>query len=1245
MSDCKIVSTTNERLQDYIDKYGQAEGLKRFIKQTVNPNAMTFESIPADKEVYGVKFLYRYDKASSDATVSRIAGDIGKKYVNVFETKDLRGNPVFKVVVTNPNAVTSEDELMGITSDNPFETLSAYLQGQRHIKYNRKSLIESTISELKSRGKDTKSNEAKLVKLLGEITELEVDIEGYTTAKDTESLRILAAKQIAWVTSTLGKEGITSSELTEIDFIINLWNDIRTTLYGESEELPDDMKDAFTDIGNLVNSEDVYGNYQRVSSAFLANQAGYESSEQLWREFHNVKDSSMLKGWGLDLSATGIRLITRTDILMRNNLARGEQEVREKLEELATKFKELKEKGKDYKLLFQTNLEGEFTGNLTNRYSQSWYDSSKIERNRLKGTVKAINAMVASKQITEPAAKKLRRKAYKEYSNWMKDNAESIDIRFFIEDGFTDGLFTKESYTTYLEGLFGKERTAEIIRQAEEQYGRYLTDLDSVKEDLQGQKDIGEITADEYTTKLDEWILRNSPNIWFKQNEPMSTEFPQTYNNYIVTKPKKFIKGNPSGWYDVNYEQIENDADLLELYNYVRNYMDEMMSYIPNHLKKDQDVHAGFLPRVRKSLLFDLNSLVGMGATLKEDWIQSITSREGMDNRHLEINPVTGRPYKNIPSAFITNIPVDDRSFELDKILGAFGKMAIEYKWKSRVEDSVLLVHKFLDNVSTSEKRKQNTSDDLSALRAQLEYATDVLIYNETKLEEGKSKLKIFQGNSYIADEDVRDKVEARVKELETLDKPQDEILKTIEEEFKGKVKIVSQKKRLKYLEEKVAAIEESYYSDEITEEERDKLIAPLEEEALTLGRSVVWSKVGDKVLRYNQALALGFNPFSAVNNYMFGVTSNIIWAAGKNDFTPRQMWQAFGLMWKSALNLKDKRMDKIANLIVLFNIMSDTIEYKSGGTNETLEKIKNSPFTMLKGGDYMIKGQTFIALMLNTKITDVNGVERSLYEAFDNEGKWKTDEFGENNGWNGDFTNTEDMQDFLKFKNKSTQLIKKLHGNFDPKSPARYKKYILGRMLGQFRFSWMLEGIEQRFGERRRDDMLDRIVEGRYITYYNLGFKKSLKTLAKLALGQASAFKGIRAQDRAIVEENMRRNLMEIYLYAALTAIYLTIKSLADDDDDEELYLTMNMLQRVMADTTFYLTPSTFTQIIQDPFPIIKVYTRASKAFGSAEQLIFNDDLTEHQREQKWANVTNAFPYINQYNRFKYMSEKVREY
>jgi hypothetical protein len=305
---------------------------------------MTFDSIPADKEVSGIKFLYRYDKASADAAVARITEDLGKQYVNVFEGKDLRGRNIFKIIVTNPQAVTNltEDELAGVTSNNPFETLSAYLQGQRRIKFKRKSLIESNISEFRRKGKDTKVLEARMVKLLSDIAELETNIEAFIVAKDAESLKILAAKQIAWVSSILGKEDITTSEITEANYIIDLWRDIREILYEDIEQVPDDMLNAFEQITALVSSDDIRGNLLRVMGANLANRAKYPSAKALFEEFYKVEDSSILREWGLDLSQTGIRLITNTDIMLRDTLERAEQEIIIRSKEIQDKFNDIK---------------------------------------------------------------------------------------------------------------------------------------------------------------------------------------------------------------------------------------------------------------------------------------------------------------------------------------------------------------------------------------------------------------------------------------------------------------------------------------------------------------------------------------------------------------------------------------------------------------------------------------------------------------------------------------------------------------------------------------------------------------------------------------------------------------------------------------------------------------------------------------------------------------------------------------
>ena len=158
--------------------------------------------------------------------------------------------------------------------------------------------------------------------------------------------------------------------------------------------------------------------------------------------------------------------------------------------------------------------------------------------------------------------------------------------------------------------------------------------------------------------------------------------------------------------------------------------------------------------------------------------------------------------------------------------------------------------------------------------------------------------------------------------------------------------------------------------------------------------------------------------------------------------------------------------------------------------------------------------------------------------------------------------------------------------------------------MLGQFRASWVGVGIEQRFGQRQMDPYLERDVEGRYRTAFTLGFSKSIKILTRLALGsyyKGDPLQGIRSQDRAIIEENMKKNLMEIYIYSVIFAILLTMKHMSkeDDEDDTKYKLVYNMLWRVMGETTFYLSPKTFVEITRDPLPILQL----AKKLGDYKQ------------------------------------------
>ena len=98
----------------------------------------------------------------------------------------------------------------------------------------------------------------------------------------------------------------------------------------------------------------------------------------------------------------------------------------------------------------------------------------------------------------------------------------------------------------------------------------------------------------------------------------------------------------------------------------------------------------------------------------------------------------------------------------------------------------------------------------------------------------------------------------------------------------------------------------------------------------------------------------------------------------------------------------------------------------------------------------------------------------------------------------------------------------------------------------------------------------------------------------------------------------------------------------LDDDEDDENIKLTMNSLNRILQDTTFYLSPATFTSIIKDPIPILSVPIRINRGINSAIDLVIDSDLTTKEEEQKWRNITSNFFVINQFNKLYNMQNKI---
>jgi hypothetical protein len=139
--------------------------------------------------------------------------------------------------------------------------------------------------------------------------------------------------------------------------------------------------------------------------------------------------------------------------------------------------------------------------------------------------------------------------------------------------------------------------------------------------------------------------------------------------------------------------------------------------------------------------------------------------------------------------------------------------------------------------------------------------------------------------------------------------------------------------------------------------------------------------------------------------------------------------------------------------------------------------------------------------------------------------------------------------------------------GNQDRNAPMLAKKSLLWRIAGQFRMSWLPEGIATRWATERNDELLGRVVKGRWRTYGDIGIMQSGMILAKQLLSalpgvQINPFKGAKytkdgkvhqliSEDgmESVDVENMRKNFAGLMWTIAIGIVIMSMKVLVPDE------------------------------------------------------------------------------------------------
>lgn len=869
--------------------------------------------------------------------------------------------------------------------------------------------------------------------------------------------------------------------------------------------------------------------------------------------------------------------------------------------------------GKDgYEIFRQLDENGNKTRNIVSRFTNKYQTERKV-----------LNFVYISQD-------KSKEEAYQAY-NFLKDNTEhvNLEVLFPLDDKATP---ESEAELARVKTLLGDKHFNEWISKQR----KYLT---SYKQDR-----IGYIISLENRLGIKEDDFPNNENalnalsIWEKRNSPYYISdllqrsasitvnpfgMEKGYNSfkYVVDIPKKQLtdsKGvvTESNYYDSKFERIENDNSLSALYDNMQSILNRIGKLVPfnsaEHLANGQlpefqkEMYEVMMGNMKKGLLGINESLTDMLRTERFDTTPELDIVTGKDSRTIRLGlrksdnlisrdlvsvrldhyTKTGRNLNKQEEialkAEITAKYAEEMDFDLGKVFNMYLQLGLAYEYKGKIENSMILSQMMLEE--------------------QKEYKRD-----------NKGNLIQDKGFSAFIKYDAKEKQESFVNLKKVVDHTLNSVLYGNKREIKSTKKKVysSIEKSLKKKYEEQLKDNDKLLADGTFEEVehalyKKKLNGYIDE----LGAYVDSEKIIDIPIKIQQYTGMGWNLLGGISNMMFGTVSNVLESAGEEFYTQSELMDAYKtvLQHSTLRNASFNKVGtdealKIRSLMDTYNIMAESSsEYKDLIGNDITQNLKfASAFNMNQRTEYI--NQAPIMLLMMRKATfEHNGNTHNLYEGFNKDGSWNTEDFGE-------YPTEQVNKTVLKVK----ALIQRNHGNYNPLAPMLAKRTGVGRLLIQFR-SWMVDGYRVRFGDRygRVDEVFETEMRGRYHSVVDVvkdDWSGTSLSMIKQILYNFIPFKsnmGIKSSPlskyfegketvRNVDVANMKRVAMEVNIligvYVAGLLLKLAVADL-DDDDPKKLLMTMllNQSGRLRTDILMYANPNEAAKLIQDPVPALKI-------------------------------------------------------
>lgn len=906
-----------------------------------------------------------------------------------------------------------------------------------------------------------------------------------------------------------------------------------------------------------------------------------------------------------------------------------------------------------YNQFFQENDDQTAWG-VVQEFSYDWYATDKELRRDLEAAVRNINNKTWTNQGAYKAALHdawgafHRAKVQQSYTLPVHEIFDATGKQVITDFSGplrnasgqpVPNMIAKGIYQA-LEKALGKTKADDLVKQAGEKYRQYLEDKDAHDADIDAAVLDGRLTATEGVSAKAGWVATNSPAVYTQARYQTTqsqnlTIIPVDALRYVVEVPRKDYKNGI--FYDQKWDTIQQSADLKEIHSTISEMMSRFTGYLPVYMQRD--IGPNFLPIVQREIITQITNTAALKGWLSDTVINALTAspyEEGNQNnkqRTIPVNYVSTKENKNYSTPEEMKARQEElsgRSRDITRLLELFGISAMHYKYFSGVRDVVEMGTTIVGEINNQRKlatqtRYQNgkVADNTKALDNTLKalnYTMDALMYKRARDLEVNLNTKLYSLNPV-----KQAKISRKVKTLE---------------------------RELIDLENNKGTMSQQDYEDK-----KKELQADLDQYE---GRTMFLSKGADVLMNITQLKALAYNPFSAAANLSFGLVSAMTHANGRVDFDHKAFWKAFAMVsthaTKKAATMSawsSPTAKKIFNILERTGVMADIVDSQYGKTNipdmKNKWKSRLSPYQMMRSSDYFMRALNTVAYMIHqqVEVTMPDGTKQKVtaWEAFDDNGDFKY----KDDTWNG--ADETQRTAWEAFRNRAIRVNSVIMGNMDRNSPVWTKKYMLGRLISQFRLSWLGEGFGTRMEHEKYDAQMGRIVKGRYRTYMDLGAGTSFLTVGKQLLSLIPGMK-INPFDAKLKDgrqlgdvdiENLRRNFAELGFALTLMGAILMLKYAKEDDDENKakLQLLINMLTRTEQDIWFYASPDAFNTVFNRAIPAINTLNDYQKFVTAFGKVIFEDDYEWERFVLAMTRAGLPIPQAALYNKIKYMTER----